>query len=103
MIETQRVILEGEIFCVEGADSALRHDVVAAVENGKFAVYPVRTVDEGIELLTGVNAGVRDDAGAFPEGSVNRLVEDRLINFSLQLKHYAKSDKAEDDSKNSGD
>jgi predicted ATP-dependent protease len=55
----------------------LRHDVVAAVEAGKFSVYPVRTVDEGIELLTGVSAGVRDADGNFSADSINRRVEDR--------------------------
>jgi predicted ATP-dependent protease len=75
----------------------LRHDVVAAVEAGKFSVYPVRTVDEGIELLTGVSAGVRDADGNFSADSINRRVEDRLIHFSMQLKSFAKAGKSEDD------
>ncbi|MEX1205336.1 MAG: ATP-binding protein [Dongiaceae bacterium] len=57
----------------------LRRDVVEAVEAGKFHVYPVETVDQGIELLTGLPAGERDATGRFPEGSINRRVEDRLI------------------------
>ena len=73
----------------------LRHDVVAAVENGKFAVYPVRTVDEGIELLTGIRAGERESNGEFTAECINRRVEDRLIRFSRQLKNFAKSDKAD--------
>jgi lon-related putative ATP-dependent protease len=73
----------------------LRHDVVAAVENGKFSVYPVSTVDEGIELLTGIRAGDRESNRKFTSDSVNRLVEDRLIHFSMQLKNFAKSDAAE--------
>jgi len=63
----------------------LRHDVVAAVEAGRFAVYPVSHVDEGIELLTGLPAGERDSDGRFPPGSINRLVEDRLVHFSTRL------------------
>lgn len=72
----------------------LRHDVVAAVENGKFSVYPVSTVDEGIELLTGIRAGDRESNGKYTSDSVNRLVEDRLIHFSMQLKNFAKSNAA---------
>lgn len=68
----------------------LRHDVVAAVAAGKFAVYPVSHVDEGIELLTGVTAGERDTQGRFPEASINRLVEDRLVQFSTRLLQLGK-------------
>ncbi|UCB54083.1 MAG: AAA family ATPase [Thiotrichales bacterium] len=73
----------------------LRNDVVAAVEAGKFSIYPVSTIDQGIELLTGVEAGVRGADGDFSPDSINRRVEDRLIHFSMQLKHFAKSDKEE--------
>jgi lon-related putative ATP-dependent protease len=66
----------------------LRHDVVDAVAAGKFAIYPVSHVDEGIELLAGVAAGARDAQGAFPDGSINRRVEDRLIRFSEQLRRF---------------
>jgi lon-related putative ATP-dependent protease len=59
----------------------LRADVVQACAAGRFAVYPVRLIDEGIRLLTGRDAGERD-AGQYPEGSVNRLVEDRLAAFA---------------------
>ncbi len=56
----------------------LRHDIVAAVAEGKFHIYPVAAIDEGIELLTGMPAGERGDDGKYPEGTVNRLVADRL-------------------------
>jgi lon-related putative ATP-dependent protease len=57
----------------------LRPDVVAAVAAGRFHIYPVATIDQGIELLTGVPAGERDGQGQFPAGSVNQRVEARLI------------------------
>ena len=60
----------------------LRADVVAACASGRFAVYLIRTIDEGIQLLTGRVAGERGADGKFPEGSVNRLVEDRLASFA---------------------
>ncbi len=56
----------------------LREDVVEAVADGQFHIYPVRTVDEGIAILTGVEAGERDEDGKFPEDTVNRLVDDGL-------------------------
>lgn len=59
----------------------LRADVVAACAAGQFAIYPVRTVDQGIALLTGKPAGARGADGAYPEGSINRLVEDQLKKF----------------------
>jgi predicted ATP-dependent protease len=57
----------------------LRQDVVDAVAAGKFHVYPVEHVDEGIELLTGLPAGERDKRGHYPHGTFNRHVEDRLL------------------------
>lgn len=60
----------------------LRHDVVEACRQGQFAVYPIETIDQGIELLTGQAAGIRDDQGAYPPGSVNRRVQARLAAFT---------------------
>jgi predicted ATP-dependent protease len=60
----------------------LRQDVVDAVAAGKFHVYPVDQIDQGIELLTGIPAGVRDKKGRYPKGTVNRLVDDRLEEFT---------------------
>ncbi len=60
----------------------LRHDVVEAVAAGKFSVYPVETIDRGMEILTGVAAGERDGSGQFPEGSINHRVEQRLVEFA---------------------
>ena len=59
----------------------LRDDVVAACAAGRFAIYPVRSIDAGISLLTGVDAGARGADGIYPAGSINRLVEDRLKQF----------------------
>ena len=64
----------------------LRADVVEACAAGQFAVYPVTTIDEGIHLLTGRPAGECGADGKFPDGSVNRLVEERLAGFALARK-----------------
>ncbi len=64
----------------------LRRDVVEAVEQGKFNIYAVSTLDEGIEVLTGVPAGQRDSEGHYPLSSVNGLVEKQLKDYSERLK-----------------
>jgi len=69
----------------------LREDVVEAVRNGQFAVYPVGSIDEGIEILTGVKAGERGAEGRFPVGTINRLVEDKLKSFAERGRNFAKS------------
>jgi hypothetical protein len=56
----------------------LRQDVVDAVARGQFHIFPVETIDEGIELLTGVEAGERDENGEYPYGTVNHIVHHRL-------------------------
>jgi len=56
----------------------LHRDVVAAAKAGQFHVWPVATLDEALELLTGVPAGVRGEDGAYPPGTVNALVVERL-------------------------
>ncbi len=68
----------------------LREDVVKACADGRFAVYPIARVDEGVALLTELEAGQRQADGAFPPGSVNRQVEDRLRSFADIRKNFAK-------------
>jgi predicted ATP-dependent protease len=59
----------------------LREDVASAIAGGRFHVYAVATVEDGIELLTGVHAGVADQDGHYPEGTLFRAVETRLKRF----------------------
>ncbi len=66
----------------------LRPDVVQAVAEGRFHVHAVETVDEGIELLTGVPAGARGADGAFPAGSINAKVEERLKAFAHRARAF---------------
>jgi lon-related putative ATP-dependent protease len=77
----------------------LRDDVVEAVRNGQFAVYPVESIDQGMELLTGLPAGKRDGQGGFPEGSLNRRVEETLIHFSKRLQELQAEVSEEQDEK----
>lgn len=81
----------------------LRKDVVRAVAEGKFHIWPVKTIDEGIELLTGVPAGIADEQGNFPENTVSYLVDRRLRTLAEGLKSFAeetKPQKAENDTNN---
>lgn len=70
----------------------LRRDVVEAVAAGKFHIYPVATVDEGLEVLTGLPAGERDASGNYPEGSVNRAVMDRLAHMAERRRELAREE-----------
>ena len=75
----------------------LRHEVVEAVNAGQFHIYPMHTVDEAIELLTGIPAGERDEEGNFPEGSVNQLVEARLIELAEKQRTFSAPPKKAND------
>lgn len=56
----------------------LRQDVIDAVAQGDFQIYPIDTIEQGIEVLTGVSAGEKDEEGQYPEGSINQKVVARL-------------------------
>jgi len=66
----------------------LRDDVVEAVAQGKFHLWPVRTIDEGIELLTGVQAGERGPDGAYPSDTVNGRVDRRLRELAERMQAF---------------
>jgi predicted ATP-dependent protease len=64
----------------------LREDVIEAVKEGKFHLWAVTTIDEGIELLTGQSAGERQEDGTFLEDTVNERVSSRLERFEDTMK-----------------
>jgi predicted ATP-dependent protease len=66
----------------------LREEVVDAVRQGQFHVYSARTIDEGIEILTGVPAGDKQQDGTYPENTVNYAVDNRLREMAEQLKGF---------------
>ncbi|HEY8477253.1 MAG TPA: S16 family serine protease, partial [Chloroflexota bacterium] len=69
----------------------LKQEVVDAVRAGLFHIYPVRTVDEGIELLTGVPAGQRLPNGQYEPGSVNDRVDQRLRALARALHTFQRA------------
>jgi predicted ATP-dependent protease len=64
----------------------LRDDVVEAVRSGQFHIWTVEDVDALLQLLTGLPCGEPDGAGIYPEGSLHRLVSDRLDDFGRTLR-----------------
>ncbi len=66
----------------------LREDVRNAVSNNTFSIYPVQHVNDAIELLTGITAGVRIDNGDYPAGSVYARVEQMLIELALARRDF---------------
>jgi predicted ATP-dependent protease len=66
----------------------LKEEIVDAVKEGKFHIISVKTIDEGIEVLTGVKAGEKQKDGTFEEGTVNDRVDKRLKQMAEKLKEY---------------
>ncbi|MCE5338512.1 MAG: AAA family ATPase [Methanomicrobiaceae archaeon] len=66
----------------------LKEEVVEAAKAGKFRIYPVRTIDEGIEVLTGVPAGRRREDGTYEEGTVNYLVDRQLREMAETMRGF---------------
>lgn len=60
----------------------LNDEVVDAVKNGLFHIYAISTIDEGIEILTGVPAGKKDKYGKFPAGTINYLANEKLTKYA---------------------
>src|ERR1700686_2607580 len=69
-------------------DLMLREDIIDAVAGGKFHIWPVEKVEQGIEILTGRIAGTRDDKGKFEDGTVFALVDERLRAMANTMKDY---------------
>ncbi len=77
----------------------LSDEVVEAVEKGEFNLYQVRTIDEGIEILTGVSAGEVMEEGTYPEGTVNYLVDKNLRHYNQALIKRRKEIQSEESSR----
>jgi predicted ATP-dependent protease len=95
--------LSGDQGVLIPADNAkhlmLRADVVTAARNGDFAIYSIATIDDAMELLTGLPAGVRATDGQYPSESVNGRVEQRLVEFAYLRREFehARQDQDEDE------
>jgi LytS/YehU family sensor histidine kinase len=69
------------------------HDyVIDAVKANKFHIYAVATIDEGIELLTGIKAGIRGKDGHYPAKTINHAVQKRIIELGKAAKNFDKEE-----------
>ncbi|HOJ43282.1 MAG TPA: ATP-binding protein [Syntrophorhabdaceae bacterium] len=77
----------------------LKKEVIEAVKDGKFTIYAIDKMEEGLEILTGMKAGELDEQGQYPEGTINYLVAKRLteITESLEKKKEKETEKEEND------
>jgi lon-related putative ATP-dependent protease len=75
----------------------IKKDVVDAVKDGMFTIYPIERVEEGLEIVTGMPSGELREDGTYPEGTVNFFVSSRLEEISKSLKE--KKDEKKDDDK----
>jgi lon-related putative ATP-dependent protease len=71
----------------------IKKDVVGAVKEGKFNIYPIGRVEEGLEILTGLPAGILKEDGIYPEGTINYLVVNRLTEISEAVKEKKEEEK----------
>jgi predicted ATP-dependent protease len=69
-------------------DLMLREDLLEAVSAGKFHIWPIARVEQGMELLTGMPAGCRNGAGRFEEGTVFARVDERLRDMARVMKEF---------------
>jgi len=71
----------------------LRSDVAEAVKAGKFHIYPIKSVEEGIEILLGQPAGKRGRNHKFSQGSVFAMADEKLLKMALTLERFGRDDK----------
>ncbi|NLD46611.1 MAG: AAA family ATPase [Clostridiaceae bacterium] len=71
----------------------LNDDVIEAVREGKFSIYAVKTIDEGIEILTGIKAGEKRKDGAYPPGTINCLVYEKLKKYAMTVAGFYRDER----------
>lgn len=74
----------------------LRHDVIEAVKKGKFHIYAVDTIDDGIEILTGIKAGKRLPNGKFEPGSIHDRVDQKISEYARRWKEIERAGESRD-------
>jgi predicted ATP-dependent protease len=73
----------------------LRVEVLKAVEEGKFHIYAVSTIDQGIALLTGKEAGEKQEDGLYPEDTVNRAVQQKIWELAAKVRVFSGNESEE--------
>ncbi len=67
----------------------LKNEVIQAVESGKFHIYPVQNIDQGMEILTDMIAGEPDEMGNYPRNTINSRVHNRLLELHEKRRQYS--------------
>ena len=75
----------------------LNKDVIEAVREGKFFIYPIQNVEEGLEIITGMQVGELKDDGTYPKGTINYLVTKRLVEISEAIKEKKEEEKGKEE------
>lgn len=70
----------------------LKDEVIEAVKEGKFHIWPVKTIDEGIEILTGVKSGSKRKDGTYPKDTINAKAYDKLRRYALTVANFGKEE-----------
>jgi lon-related putative ATP-dependent protease len=74
----------------------LKNEIVEAVKQGKFTVYPIEQVDEGLEIMTGMSVGELREDGTYPEGTINYLVVKRLTEIAESMEKKKEKEKEDE-------
>jgi len=74
----------------------LKNEVIEAVKQGKFTIYPIEKVDEGLEIMTGMPVGELREDGTYPEGTVNFLVVKRLTEIAESMEKKKEKEKEDE-------
>lgn len=69
----------------------LSEEVIKAVKEEKFHIYTISTINEGLEIFSGMNAGEIQESGTYPDGSFNKIVDDKLMNYIEISRKFSKS------------
>jgi len=78
----------------------LKQEIVEAVKNKKFYIYTIKTIDDGIEILTGMDSGKRNANGNFRKGTFNELVDSKLRELAIKQKQFGKTTAKKDNNNN---
>ncbi len=78
----------------------LSSEVVQAVRDGKFRIYAIKRIEEGVPILMGIEAGQLRPDGTYPEGTLNHLVEKRLTEIREAMKEKKKEEKKDEEAEN---
>lgn len=88
MVTDHNMLKAGAVHRANVRHLMLKREVIDAVMEGRFNIWAVETIDQGIELLTGAPAGDEQPDGTYPEGTAHYLVSERLTELAEAAKEF---------------